>query len=165
VGIDDATARSWIGHALNDAHEHKLGTIESVFFDDASGAPAWVALSGGLLSRSKTFVPVDGARLTQGGDLVVPYLKDIVTSAPDVVAFDGHLTPEDLTALREHYQGRTTTTPADSTEPRRLDTPFRGSSNESTIGSGQIAPGEPDDVSAHGSGHSDDPSWRRDQES
>lgn len=163
MSMDNVDARSWIGHHLNDAQEHKLGTIETVYFDDESGAPVWAALGGGLLSRAKTFVPVDGARLTRGGDLVVPYLKDVVKSAPDTVAQNGRLTPEEITALREHYSGQTTPTPADSTEPRTLEQPFTGSSNESTFGSGQVGPGEPQDVSAQGTGHSDDESWRENQ--
>jgi hypothetical protein len=160
VSIDNVDARSWVGHPLHDAQDSKLGTIDTVYFHDESGEPVWVALGGSLLHANKTFVPVDGARLSKNGTLLVPYSKSTVRDAPEVQAVGGHLTPEEITTLQEHYHGRTETTPADSVEPRTLGQPFRGSSNESTFGSGQVGPGEPDDMTAQGTGHSDSEVWR-----
>ena len=155
MAIDEATARSWVGHPLYDANDSKLGTIEAVYFDDATGAPAWAALPGSGLSTTKAYVPIDGLRATPKGHLVVPFLKDALKDAPTVQALDGKLTPEDLGTLSGHFRGRHAPTPADSTEPGPLGQPFRGSSNESTFGSGQVGPGEPDDLTAQGTGHSD----------
>jgi uncharacterized protein (TIGR02271 family) len=95
----DVTA--WVGRTLVDQSGDKIGTIDDVYLDDASGQPEWLAVSTGLLGRNLSFVPIEGAS-PSGDDLMVPYAKSQVKDAPNA-APDGHLSPEEEQRLYEHY--------------------------------------------------------------
>lgn len=79
----------------------KIGSIGTVYADDASGEPSWVTVKTGLFGTSESFVPLEGARI-EGDDVVVPYSKDQVKDAPRV-AEDGHLEPSEEDRLYRHY--------------------------------------------------------------
>lgn len=68
------------GHPVFDQHHDKVGTVSDVVYDD-TGAPKWAIVDPGPL-RPEKFVPVEGAYTTNDGDVVVPYDKSQVKSAP-----------------------------------------------------------------------------------
>lgn len=95
---------AWIGKTVVGGDGDKLGTVEDVYLDNASGEPAWLAVKTGLFGSRRTFVPLREARMA-GDDLQVPYDADVVKGAPHVDV-DGELTPEEEDRLYRHYDDR-----------------------------------------------------------
>jgi uncharacterized protein YrrD len=68
----------------------KLGDVEEIYHDEASGNPEWIrvksSILGGILGTKHFFVPLAGAELQNGEDpaIRVSYSKDRVQDAPDV---------------------------------------------------------------------------------
>lgn len=106
----------WIGHKLVDGDGHKIGNINDIYVDDATGQPEWLAVSTGLFGSKVSFVPLEGCT-ADGDNLVSPYSKDQVKDAPNAEA-DGGLEPDEEDALYSHY-GRTK---APAPEPEGHDT-------------------------------------------
>ncbi|WP_104180462.1 PRC and DUF2382 domain-containing protein [Arthrobacter sp. B0490] len=79
----------------------KVGSIGEVFLDDATDTPTWVTVHTGLFGTKESFVPLEGATV-RGGELVVAYPRDLIRHAPSTER-DGHLSPEDESALFRHY--------------------------------------------------------------
>ncbi len=93
--------QDWIGHDAIDQDGDKIGSIDEIYIDDASGQPEWVAVKTGLFGSKLSFVPIEGAT-RQDDDLCVPYSKDQVKDAPKVDP-DGHLEPDEEDELYRHY--------------------------------------------------------------
>ncbi|MFQ1002237.1 PRC and DUF2382 domain-containing protein [Modestobacter sp. SSW1-42] len=114
IGTD--TLDRVIGANVYDADGDKIGTASEVFLDDQSGNPEWVTVKTGLFGTKETFVPIRDANLT-GDGLRVPVSKEAVKDAPKIDQ-DGHLSPEEESALYRHYNlgdATTTTTTTDTT--------------------------------------------------
>ncbi|MCU1433015.1 MAG: hypothetical protein JWP95_2120 [Actinotalea sp.] len=89
------------GHVVADDGK-RIGTVEQVFLDAATGRPAWVTVRTGLFGTAESFVPLEGAS-TEGDDIRVPFHKDLVKDAPRIDSSDGRLTPRDEQELYRHY--------------------------------------------------------------
>ncbi|MHA7210032.1 PRC and DUF2382 domain-containing protein [Arthrobacter sp. MDT1-65] len=100
----------------------KVGSIGEVFLDDATDTPTWITVHTGLFGTKESFVPLEGATV-QAGQLVVAYPRDLVRNAPSTER-DGHLSPEDESALFRHY-GLQDTATADDDVQRADDAPVR----------------------------------------
>jgi uncharacterized protein YrrD len=87
------------GDGVLAADGERIGKLEEVYFDDATGRPEWVAVGTGFFSKNR-LVPAEGLRLTPDG-LVLPYSKDVVKHAPDV--HGDAISADDERALRDHY--------------------------------------------------------------
>ncbi len=61
----------------------KVGTVEDVYQDVASGQPEWIGVGTGLFGRKHVLVPVATVNL-EGDRVRLPYGKDKVGDAPDV---------------------------------------------------------------------------------
>ncbi len=96
--------QGWIGRTAVDPDGDKIGKIEEIYVDDATGQPEWLAIKTGMFGGKLTFAPLSGAT-NAGDDLQLPYAKALVKDAPNVDA-DGHLEPDEEAALYRHY-GRT----------------------------------------------------------
>jgi uncharacterized protein (TIGR02271 family) len=107
-----------IGADVYDNDGDKIGTASEVFLDDQSGNPEWVTVKTGLFGSKETFVPLRDADLT-GNGVRVPVSKAAVKDAPKIDQ-DGHLSPEEESALYRHYSTSGTTT--DSTQRIATDT-------------------------------------------
>ena len=59
-----------------DDHHNKVGTVSDVVYDER-GEPTLGRRRPGPL-RSEKFVPVEGAYITESGEVVIPYAKDQV---------------------------------------------------------------------------------------
>ncbi|MGY1832714.1 DUF2382 domain-containing protein [Geodermatophilus sp. SYSU D01180] len=89
-----------IGSTVQGPDGERIGTVESFFVDDRTGAPTWVAVSTGLFGTRHSIVPATQATFDDGV-LSVPVHKDAVRSAPHLGG--DHLGPEEEAALRQHY--------------------------------------------------------------
>jgi uncharacterized protein (TIGR02271 family) len=93
----------WIGHQVVDRAGDKIGKVSSIFVDDQSGQPEWLAISTGMFAKRSSFVPLEGAS-ADGDQLVIGYDKTKVKDAPQVDDDgDGHLTPEEEQELYRYY--------------------------------------------------------------
>lgn len=93
-----------IGKNAVDPDGDKIGTIEQVYLNDASGQPEWVTVKTGLLGNKETFAPLQGAT-DLGGDLQLAVTKEIVKGAPHVDS-DGHTNDDEQKALWDYYAGQ-----------------------------------------------------------
>ncbi|MFJ9214029.1 PRC-barrel domain-containing protein [Streptomyces sp. L-9-10] len=96
----DIDPRSLIGRKAFDRNGHKLGTVDEVYLDDATGIPEWAAVRTGLFSRD-AFVPLAPSTLAQDG-LRIPFERALIRDAPDF-GVGRHLSPDQELQLYHHY--------------------------------------------------------------
>ena len=93
-----------IGKNAVDSDGDKIGTIEQVYLNDASGEPEWVTVKTGLLGNKESFAPLQGAT-DHSGDVQLAVTKEIVKGAPNVDN-DGHTNDSEQKALWDYYAGQ-----------------------------------------------------------
>jgi sporulation protein YlmC with PRC-barrel domain len=94
--------QQYSGHLVLDRHGAEVGTITDVVYDDVTDEPTWGVVSPGRL-HAKHYVPlVPPVRLSEAGDVVVPYDKSDVLHAPKVHR-DLVVTPMLRRELEHHY--------------------------------------------------------------
>jgi sporulation protein YlmC with PRC-barrel domain len=96
----DIDPRSLIGRRAFDRDGTKIGTVDEVYLDDATGTPEWAAVRTGLFTRD-AFVPLEPSTLVDG-QLRVPFKKSLIKDAPDF-GVGRHLSPEQELQLYHHY--------------------------------------------------------------
>ena len=96
----DIDPRNLIGRKAMDRNGTKIGTIDEVYLDDATGVPEWAAIRTGLFSRD-AFVPLEPSELTEG-TLRVPFDRSLIKDAPDF-GVGRHLSPDQELQLYHHY--------------------------------------------------------------
>lgn len=102
IGIE--RIEEWRGQQVVDRAGEKLGKLDEVYYDSASGQPVLIAVKRGLLGRRSTLVPLEGA--TAGRDHIqVAHDKATVESAGDAHG-DQAPTAEDLTQMGATYGTR-----------------------------------------------------------
>ncbi|MBQ0986938.1 PRC and DUF2382 domain-containing protein [Streptomyces sp. F63] len=89
------------GRPLYDKDGQKVGSVQQVYLDDASGEPEWITVRTGMFGTKETFVPLGGAQVS-ADRLQVPYGKDDIKEAPRIDA-GGHLDPAEEENLYRHY--------------------------------------------------------------
>jgi hypothetical protein len=99
---DITELRTCIGSDAVDESGDKIGSIEDLYLDNASGEPEWFAIKTGLFGTSQSFAPVRGYRL-EGEEVRLPYAKDMVKDAPSVDPEDGRLDSDEERRLYDHY--------------------------------------------------------------
>ncbi|MEV0979078.1 PRC-barrel domain-containing protein [Streptomyces sp. NPDC049915] len=92
--------RNLIGRKAFDRSGVKIGTVDEVYLDDATGVPEWAAIRTGLFSRD-AFVPLEPSELIEGA-LHVPFERALIKDAPDF-GVGRHLSPEQELQLYHHY--------------------------------------------------------------
>ncbi|MEU8682401.1 PRC-barrel domain-containing protein [Streptomyces sp. NPDC048611] len=97
----DIDPRSLIGRKAFDRNGAKIGTIDEVYLDDATGEPEWAAVRTGLFSRD-AFVPLEPSKMAEEG-LHIPYDRKLIKDAPDF-GVGRHLSPEQELQLYHHYR-------------------------------------------------------------
>ncbi|MEU6680105.1 PRC-barrel domain-containing protein [Streptomyces sp. NPDC046853] len=97
----DIDPRNLIGRKAFDLNGAKIGTIDEVYLDDATGAPEWAAIRTGLFSRD-AFVPLEPSELRSDGTLRIPFERSLIKDAPDF-GVGRHLSPEQELQLYHHY--------------------------------------------------------------
>jgi sporulation protein YlmC with PRC-barrel domain len=96
----DIDPRSLIGRKAFDRNGTKIGTVDEVYLDDATGAPEWAAVRTGLFSRD-AFVPLAPSEIVDEA-LRVPFDRSVIRQAPDF-GVGRHLSPEQELQLYHHY--------------------------------------------------------------
>ncbi|CAL9282972.1 MULTISPECIES: PRC-barrel domain-containing protein [unclassified Streptomyces] len=96
----DIDPRGLIGRKAFDRDGHRIGTVDEVYLDDATGVPEWAAVRTGLFGRD-AFVPLEPSRVAADG-LHVPYPKALIKDAPHL-GVGRHLSPEQELRLYRHY--------------------------------------------------------------
>ncbi|WP_327070282.1 PRC and DUF2382 domain-containing protein [Kitasatospora sp. NBC_01250] len=107
----DIDPRDLIGHKAVDRNGDKIGTVDEVYLDDATGEPEWAAVRTGIFGRD-AFVPLTTSEFS-GEELRVPYDKSLIKESPDF-GVGQHLSPAQELQLYRYYgldspgTGRTT---------------------------------------------------------
>ncbi|MFD5464337.1 PRC and DUF2382 domain-containing protein [Kitasatospora sp. NPDC127059] len=96
----DIDPRDLIGHKAVDRNGDKIGTIDEVYLDDATGRPEWAAVRTGIFGRD-AFVPLTTSEFS-GEELRVPYDKSLVKDSPDF-GVGQHLSPAQELQLYRYY--------------------------------------------------------------
>ncbi|NJQ00330.1 PRC-barrel domain-containing protein [Streptomyces zingiberis] len=89
------------GRSVVDRDGQKVGPVQQVYLDDATGEPEWITVRTGTFGAKETFVPLAGARLTPDR-VQVPYTRAAIHAAPRPEA-GGHLDPGEEEDLYRHY--------------------------------------------------------------
>lgn len=92
--------RSLIGRKALDRDGARIGTVDEVYLDDATGEPEWAAVRTGLFSRD-AFVPLEPSEM-DGETLRIPFDRALIKDAPDF-GVGRHLSPEQELQLYHHY--------------------------------------------------------------
>ncbi|MCX4694548.1 PRC-barrel domain-containing protein [Streptomyces sp. NBC_01408] len=109
----DIDPRSLIGRKAFDRNGTKIGTVDEVYLDDATGTPEWAAVRTGLFGRD-AFVPLEPSEMV-GDTLRVPFERSLIKDAPDF-GVGRHLSPEQELQLYHHY-GLDVTLPSEFHHP------------------------------------------------
>ncbi|MFC0597416.1 PRC-barrel domain-containing protein [Streptomyces palmae] len=96
----DIDPRHLIGRKAFDREGARLGTVDEVYLDDATGEPEWAAVRTGLFGRD-VFVPLKPSEVVDDA-LRVPYGRGLIKDAPDF-GVGRHLSPEQELQLYHHY--------------------------------------------------------------
>jgi sporulation protein YlmC with PRC-barrel domain len=96
----DIDPRNLIGRKAFDCDGNRIGTVDEVYLDDATGSPEWAAIRTGLFGRD-VFVPLETSELVEGA-LRVPYGRAHIKDAPGY-GVGRHLSPEQELSLYRHY--------------------------------------------------------------
>lgn len=96
----DIDPRHLIGRRVYDQAGLRVGTVDEVYLDDATGRPEWAAVRAGLFRRD-AFVPLYPSEVTEEG-LRVPFERTLIRQAPDF-GVGRHLAPEQKRRLYHHY--------------------------------------------------------------
>jgi len=96
----DIDPRDLIGHKAVDRNGDKIGTVDEVYLDDATGEPEWAAVRTGIFGRD-AFVPLTTSEFS-GEELKVPYDKSLIKESPDF-GVGQHLSPAQELQLYRYY--------------------------------------------------------------
>ena len=94
-------AYEWKGRTVIDPEGDKIGKLEELYADPATGEPEWAAVSTGLFGSKRSFVPLREAG-PAGENVQVPYQTSQVKDAPRIDP-DGELNLEEERNLFAHY--------------------------------------------------------------
>ncbi|MFE0425485.1 PRC-barrel domain-containing protein [Streptomyces sp. NPDC058953] len=96
----DIDPRSLIGRKAYDRDGVRIGTVDEVYLDDATGSPDWAAVRTGLFGRD-SFVPLAPSTVVED-TLRVPFERSLIKTAPDF-GVGRHLSPAQELQLCRHY--------------------------------------------------------------
>jgi len=88
-------------HEVVDRHNHHVGKVTDVIFDDRDFRPRWTTVKTGVL-RGEHLAPMEGAYVSDDGVLVLPCDKETVLQAPKPPR-DHVLTPDLARQAAQHY--------------------------------------------------------------
>jgi uncharacterized protein (TIGR02271 family) len=94
-------AYDWRDREVIGSDGEKIGKVDEVYLDTASGEPEWLSVNTGLFGMKSSFVPLQGAD-PAGETVRVAYTKDEVKDAPGITP-DSELSFEEERALWSHY--------------------------------------------------------------
>jgi uncharacterized protein (TIGR02271 family) len=89
------------GADVYDTDGDKVGSVGQVYLDNEKGDPQWVTVKTGLFGTKETFVPLQGADVSDDR-VTVAYGKQQIKDAPQIDA-DGALSPTEEGELYTYY--------------------------------------------------------------
>jgi sporulation protein YlmC with PRC-barrel domain len=98
---ESVPSNTFLAHDVTDEEGHRLGTITDVIPDTATMEPKWLVVDLGKL-KAAHYVPVHGSYQSAAGQIVVPFSKHVVKSAPKA-GRDHVLNPSQVEMLQLHY--------------------------------------------------------------
>ncbi|MBN1094438.1 DUF2382 domain-containing protein [Blastococcus sp. TML/M2B] len=113
--VSERDVSAAIGSTAYGSDGEPVGTVETFYDDDRTGAPSWVSIASGLLGTRRALAPAGDATFADGRlQLGVP--ADAVSRAPRLGG--EHLSLEEEAELRAHYaRALAESTGADGAEP------------------------------------------------
>jgi len=99
--VDVDVIRGWQGRTMVDRDGDRIGKIQNIYTDDQTGQPEWALVNTGLFGTKATFVPLIQAS-ERGGDVQVPFDKQLVKDAPGIEP-DQYLSSAEEQRLYSHY--------------------------------------------------------------
>jgi len=78
-----AEARGWRGWRIDDVDGERVGSVEAVYVDAATGEGAWLLARLGRLRRRRTALPL-GDAVGAAGRVWVPYERALIRAAPAI---------------------------------------------------------------------------------
>jgi len=120
-----------IGAIADDRDGNALGTVTTVFLDDATNRPTWVGLTDGLHAAGddvSVIAPITDAQFADGR-LRLAVSADSVRTAPRASQPD-RLSPTEETTLHEHYRSGTA---APRTAAPRTAAPRAGTAEDAAM--------------------------------
>jgi sporulation protein YlmC with PRC-barrel domain len=133
--MDIDTVLGWRGKTVRDRDGEKLGSLGDVYLDGETDRPAYAGVRTGLFGRNESIVPLAGVR-EQDDDLVIPYEKALVDTAPNLDP-DAALSPAEEEAIYSHYGGQKERDKGDPFEEGMIR-----SEEEIAVQPGELAPAE-----------------------
>jgi uncharacterized protein (TIGR02271 family) len=94
-------AYDWRDREVVGSDGEKIGKVDEVYLDTASGEPEWLSVNTGLFGMKSSFVPLQGAN-PEGETVRVAYTKDEVKDAPGITP-DAELSDSEERQLWSHY--------------------------------------------------------------
>jgi uncharacterized protein (TIGR02271 family) len=94
-------AYDWRDRQVVGSDGEKIGEVDEVYLDTASGEPEWLSVNTGLFGMKSSFVPLRGAQ-PSGEAVRVAYTKDEVKDAPGITP-DQELSESEERELWAHY--------------------------------------------------------------
>ena len=94
-------ALGWTGFRVDDVYGARVGTVQDIYVDHETDNPCWILVKMGRFSDAHALLPVRDA-VVGAGHVWVPYEKDLIRRAPQVVA-GMPVTQEREAALCAHY--------------------------------------------------------------
>ncbi len=77
---DVNAALAWLGQRIDDVYGGRLGKVEDVYVDGRSGEPVWLVLRLGRFGDDHVAVPAAEAVAGEGGEVWIPYERQLVRS-------------------------------------------------------------------------------------
>jgi len=99
--MDIESIEGWTGTQVVDRDGEKVGKLEDIYFEEGSEKAAFACVKTGLLGRSLSLVPLEGASVSRE-HLRVAYSKDEIKGAPASEA-GAALEPDAEAELARHY--------------------------------------------------------------
>ena len=76
---------SWIGFRVDDVYGARVGVVEDIYVDHESDEPCWMLAKMGRFWDAHALLPIRDVVAGQG-HIWIPYEKDLIRRAPQVVA-------------------------------------------------------------------------------
>lgn len=84
-----------------DQDGEKVGALDQVYIDNATGDPAWLTVRTGWIAGRRCFCPLSNAEIV-GAQIRLAYTVEMIKGAPDIPV-DRHLTEDEEEQLLEYY--------------------------------------------------------------
>lgn len=107
------------GTSVIDSDGAKVGDVGQVYVSDDGSEPLFVTVKTGLFGTKQSFIPVQGATMTQDG-LQVGFDKQVIKDAPRIDA-DQQISEDEQSTLFDYYEQRSGGRDGSTTRTDRTD--------------------------------------------